>query len=632
MGKKSKNILSQVSNYEEFLSENRKRVNTLLNNVLWVSVLTGPAIALGIWLKLFEDIDYSICHYVSLYLLAISVLHLFVLRKWPNSLVTSLIALLALDFLLVILTDAFIAIEITWFLVPLLSPLYCDFRLYSATVIVNYILMGLATWVISPIYSGVRIDFDKPLAYFLNTFGGYTIEMFLMMMAGFALAKLANGYFKDLIEKYKKIKEHEDQMREQMELLDSMAEIYDRVDLIDLKKMTELSLRGGELTENKIDITESDHTLVNRQLRDQIAKDQLDDFWTFTNLKTIRKRLSDKKIIYGEFVNMITGWFRAQYITVDFNDDGEPDKIFYTIQNIDNEKRREEHLLRVSLTDELTRLYNRRCYDDDMAVYKTKPLEDDFVILSIDVNGLKMANDTKGHAAGDELLRGAANCLVATIGSMGKVYRVGGDEFLAVIKTDKYNDICDAIHKKTASWHGAYVDTVSVAVGYAAHKVHPEASVEELEKLADAMMYTEKEKYYHDRGIDRSGQSTAYSALCSDLLKILVVNLTTDAYKIISMDNSEKEDDLGYSEKFSEWITKFAKRGGVYADDKDAFLEKTSLEYLKEYFQSGKHSLSIFYKRKNGNEYEKVMMELLRDEDYSDTNQSLYLSVKKIEE
>ena len=127
MGKKTKNILSQVSNYEEFLSENRKRVNTLLNNVLWVSVLTGPAIALGIWLKLFEDIDYSICHYVSLYLLAISVLHLFVLKKWPNSLVTSLIALLALDFLLVILTDAFIAIEITWFLVPLLSLLYCDF-------------------------------------------------------------------------------------------------------------------------------------------------------------------------------------------------------------------------------------------------------------------------------------------------------------------------------------------------------------------------------------------------------------------------------------------------------------------------------------------------------------------------
>ena len=629
---KIKKELARYSNYEEFLTDNRKRVNGLLNNVLWVSVLVGPAIALGIRFKLFEDIDYSICHYISLYLLAIAVLHLFVLRKWPNSIVTSLIALLALDFLLVILTDAFIAIELAWFLVPLLSLLYCDFKLYFSTVIVNYIMMVLATWVISPIYAEVRVDFEKPVAYFANTIGGYTIEMFIMMMAGFALAKLAHGYFKELIEKYKTIKEHENHLKEQMELLDSMAEIYDRVDLIDLKKMTELSLRGDELVENKIDITLSDHTSINRQLKDQIVKDQFADFWSFTSLTTIRERVAGKKIIYGEFINMVTGWFRVQFISVDFNDDGEPDKVIFTIQNIDNEKRREEHLMRVSLTDELTRLYNRRCYDEDMAVYKNQPLEDDFVILSIDVNGLKIATDTKGHAAGDELLRGAANCLVATIGTLGKVYRVGGDEFLAVNKMDNYNEICDSIHKKVATWRGAYLDSLSVAVGYAAHKIHPEASVSELEKLADTMMYTEKEKYYRDRGMDRSGQSTAYSALCSDLIKILIVNLTTDAYKIISMDNSEKEEDLGYSAEFSEWISKFAKRGGVHTDDKDNFIEKTDINYLREYFRSGKKTLSIFYRRKVGNEYEKVMMELLRDEDYSDGNQSLYLSVKRIEE
>lgn len=632
MGNEKKGFLSQYSSYEEFKNENRIRVNSLLNNVLWFSILTGPLIALGIYLKIFEDIDYSICLYIAIYLMSVSVIHLLVLRKWPGSLATSLIALLALDFLLVILTNSFIAVEIAWFLVPLLSLLYCDFRLYIATVIVNYILMAASTWMIAPVYVEVRTDFDTPLAYFANTMGGFTIEMIVLVMAGLVLGKIAISYFKELIDKYKKIKESQDRLKEQMDILDSMAEIYDKANLIDLDKMTEISLRDDELVETQIDLSKSRHTEMNQQLKEQIVKDQLTDFWNFTNILTLRDRLTGKKIIYGEFINMITGWFRAQFITVDSDNDGVPNKVIYTIQNIDNEKRREEHLLRVSLTDELTRLYNRRCYDEDVAIYKTKPLEDDFVILSIDVNGLKVANDTKGHAAGDELLRGTADCLVATIGSLGKVYRVGGDEFLAVLKTERYNEICDDIHKKTASWHGAYIDSISIAVGYASHKVHPEAGIEELEKLADSMMYTEKEKYYLEKGIDRSGQSTAFSALCSDLVKILVVNLSTDAYKIISIDNSEKEESAGYSEKFSEWLSKFAKRGGVYSDDKENFLAKTDMEYLREHFKSGKKSLSLFYRRKIGNEYVKVMMDLLRDENYTDNNQSLYLSVKKIEE
>ena len=631
MKSEKKHLLLSYSSYEEFLSENRKRVNVLLNNILWFSIFAGPLIALGIFFHLFEDISYSICIYVSVYMLAVAAIHLLMLKKWPGSLATSILALLALNLLLVIMSIANIAIEITWFLVPLLSLLFCDYRIYIATIITNYILMAGAVWLISPYNASVRTDFDSALACFANTMGGFTVESLIMLMAGLALGRLAISYFKEIIEKYKKIKEHEDQMKEQMELLDSMAEIYDKVNLIDLGKMTEMSLREDELIEHKIDLSKSRHTLMNTQLKDQIVKDQLPDFWNFTNIATLKERLAGKKIIYGEFINMITGWFRAQYITVDLDKDGKPDKVIYTIQNIDNEKRREEHLMRISLTDELTRLYNRRCYEEDVAIYKTRPLEEDFVMLSIDVNGLKIANDTKGHAAGDELLRATADCLVATIGSLGKVYRVGGDEFLAILHTDKYNDICGEIHKKAAAYRGAYIEGVSMAIGYATHKIHPEATVDELEKLADSMMYTEKDRYYREKGIDRSGQSTAFSALCSDMIKILVVNLTTEAYKIISMDNTEREAENGYAERLSDWFKNFAESGLMHPDDKEDFLAKTDLELLKNHFKSGKKSMTVFYRRKIGEEYEKVMLELMRDEDYSDNNQSLYLSVKRIE-
>ena len=177
--------------------------------------------------------------------------------------------------------------------------------------------------------------------------------------------------------------------------------------------------------------------------------------------------------------------------------------VIYTTRNVDEEKRREEHLIRISMTDEMTRLYNRRCFDDDLKEIRESTLSDDFAIFSVDVNGLKKVNDTLGHAAGDELIKGAADCLALSVGKKGKVYRTGGDEFMAIVHTDGPEEIRRTIKKKAAEWHGVYSDEVTVSIGYASHSANPEASVDELEHIADADMYAEKGKYYKERGIDR---------------------------------------------------------------------------------------------------------------------------------
>lgn len=175
--------------------------------------------------------------------------------------------------------------------------------------------------------------------------------------------------------------------------------------------------------------------------------------------------------------------------------------VIYTTRNIDEEKRREEHLIRLSMTDEMTRLYNRRCYDEDLAEYADRPPEDDLVIFSIDVNGLKTVNDTKGHAAGDELIKGAADCLALSIRHGGKVYRTGGDEFMALVHTNTPEMIREGIQQKAAQWHGMYTDKITMSVGYAAFKDHPEASLADLEHIADSDMYAVKERYYRENGI-----------------------------------------------------------------------------------------------------------------------------------
>ena len=238
-------------------------------------------------------------------------------------------------------------------------------------------------------------------------------------------------------------------------------------------------------------------------LRAQIAPDMVDDFWTFTDITTVPMRLINRKSIAAEFISSNTGWFRAQYIRVKGKMDQKPEIVIYTIQNIDADKRREEHLIRISMTDELTHVFNRRCYDEDIEAIHAAGVDGDLSLIAVDVNGLKTVNDNLGHAAGDELIKGAATCLLSAVGPHGKVYRTGGDEFGAIVHAVDCEAILGDIRKKTAAWHGFMVDSISVSAGYASHSDHPEATIAELERMADLRMYEDKERYYREKGIER---------------------------------------------------------------------------------------------------------------------------------
>jgi diguanylate cyclase (GGDEF)-like protein len=342
------------------------------------------------------------------------------------------------------------------------------------------------------------------IAYFRDVMGGYTIETVILSISAYMIGKLTEDHYRELFRQYGRIKSHEKEMGEKMKLLESMVEIYDNVNYINFIDSTEMSLRDDMNTKHGIDMSTQTHTIVSQGIKANVMPDQMEAYLNFTNIKTVRARLSQKKIISADFIDVVKGWFRAQYITVDSTIDGIPNSIIFTTRNVDDEKRREEHLIRISMTDEMTRLYNRRCYDEDLDEYrKLESLEEDFVLFSVDVNGLKNVNDTKGHAAGDELIKGAANCLALIIGHKGKAYRTGGDEFMAIVHTDNPEELREEIQKKASEWHGVYIDKVTLSVGYATTKEHIEAKVDELERLADADMYLEKEKYYKSLGIDR---------------------------------------------------------------------------------------------------------------------------------
>jgi GGDEF domain-containing protein len=78
--------------------------------------------------------------------------------------------------------------------------------------------------------------------------------------------------------------------------------------------------------------------------------------------------------------------------------------------------------------DPLTGILNRYAYEKDLSSLVDK---EDLVIFSIDINNLKVVNDTKGHAAGDELICGAAKLISDTFNKYGKHTFIGEVEEVA---------------------------------------------------------------------------------------------------------------------------------------------------------------------------------------------------------
>lgn len=83
----------------------------------------------------------------------------------------------------------------------------------------------------------------------------------------------------------------------------------------------------------------------------------------------------------------------------------------------------------------------------------------DFILLSIDLDGFKLVNDTYGHAAGDAVLIEVAKRLKRSVRDNEMVARVGGDEFVAVIKaTENYREIATRVAQRMIDQLSSSID------------------------------------------------------------------------------------------------------------------------------------------------------------------------------
>ncbi|MBP5451339.1 MAG: sensor domain-containing diguanylate cyclase [Treponema sp.] len=155
-------------------------------------------------------------------------------------------------------------------------------------------------------------------------------------------------------------------------------------------------------------------------------------------------------------------------------------------------------LLCLSNTDTITGCLNRRAYEEALSEIGKQAIDDDFVYISADVNGLKKVNDSLGHLSGDELICGAASTLKKSVGTYGDVYRIGGDEFVALLyaEKDELEKIMEKLSNEIKNWKGTTIKNLSISIGCVSQSEFPEGKINTMIKTADERMYADKRAYY----------------------------------------------------------------------------------------------------------------------------------------
>ena len=116
-------------------------------------------------------------------------------------------------------------------------------------------------------------------------------------------------------------------------------------------------------------------------------------------------------------------------------------------QKLHEEKENSKVFQSMANTDSMTGVRNKHAYMETETRLNDMIREgtlDKLAVVTCDINGLKYVNDTKGHAAGDQLIKDAS-ALICDLFKHGSVYRIGGDEFVVLLQGSGYDTREEAI-------------------------------------------------------------------------------------------------------------------------------------------------------------------------------------------
>ncbi|MGD9676851.1 MAG: PAS domain S-box protein [Vulcanibacillus sp.] len=146
-------------------------------------------------------------------------------------------------------------------------------------------------------------------------------------------------------------------------------------------------------------------------------------------------------------------------------EDNEINGVVLVFRDITEKKERQEKIEYLSFHDQLTGLYNRRFYEEEL-----KRLDNErnlpITLVMIDINGLKLTNDAFGHIAGDRVLKKVAEVMKEESRSDDIIARIGGDEFVILLPKTNFEMgklIVTRLHEQIIK---EKIDSINLSISY----------------------------------------------------------------------------------------------------------------------------------------------------------------------
>lgn len=238
------------------------------------------------------------------------------------------------------------------------------------------------------------------------------------------------------------------------------------------------------------------------QIKEVIYPEDLDRFYKlFTREGVLSEieRTGRFTISYRLILNGKQNYVRLKAVK---REEAEGMRIVVGVSDIDQYVRQEEEYARRlakaqsdAEMDALTGIRNRYAYLNAEEALDHRIEEEDvvtFAIAILDVNDLKKVNDTKGHQAGDRMIKEACRT-ICNIFKHSPVYRVGGDEFAVIIQGEDYENL-DTLLEELRTYNISATETGGIVIACGTARCEHDRSVAPVYERADHAMYENKSR------------------------------------------------------------------------------------------------------------------------------------------
>ncbi len=169
--------------YESFLVQNAKIINKVLGLAILASVLVGPLCALLRFLKIFESMSYKACILSTAFSLVAACIHYVLVKSKHDSRNTAFVILCMLEAIIVFMRAAGFNITLAFFIVPMLSLLYCNRKMYFGACLLGFAGMIVGMF-LSKSHWGSILKSETANSWFVAYGLSYTIEYAMMFVSG----------------------------------------------------------------------------------------------------------------------------------------------------------------------------------------------------------------------------------------------------------------------------------------------------------------------------------------------------------------------------------------------------------------------------------------------------------------